>query len=318
MTQKPLVSIIVPTYNSALHLERCLDSIIHQSVKDYEIIAVDDQSSDETLKILKKYSRIKRCMTVLEMEYKGLAGGARNLGLSIAKGKYISFVDSDDWVDTNFLYYLLKSISQNQSDISLCSVKREYDNIKNSSVRYRYNTENVISGIYAIHLMSRDIDQDISISPIVCNKLYRKQFLDDCNISFKENSLNEDDIFTFSVFLEAQEVSITGMTNYHLYQRRNSVSRHFTMKHIDDLFDAFNTIKEILKDKDCYESMKKEYYAFFEKCFSFAVESMLNSVQDDQEISAYFKYAYKASRLVIPFDEFIDHCGNKRLIEFFG
>ncbi len=317
MSQNPLISTIIPTFNSSAHLSRCLDSILNQSIKDIEILAIDDQSIDNTVEILLRYRDEFPNIKVVKLETKVLAGGARNVGLRMAKGKYISFVDSDDWIDTNYYYHLLHSIESCNADISICGVKREYDNSKNSTVRYGYNISNVISGRYALSLLSRVIDQDIAISAITCNKLYRYRFIEKYNLIFFENCVNEDDIFVFHSFFNAKTVSITNKTNYHLYQRKSSVSRKFSKKHIDDLFFAFNEIQKLLRQNNAFEEMRDCYYAFFEKCFSYVIESMRNSVQDDEVINSYFKYAYKVSRNIISIDDFIDYCGNRRLISFF-
>jgi glycosyltransferase involved in cell wall biosynthesis len=317
MPQNPLISTIIPTFNSSPYIARCLDSILNQSIKDIEILAIDDQSTDNTVEILLSYREQFSNIKVVKLEKKVLSGGARNVGLKIAKGKYISFVDSDDWIDTNYYYHLLHSIENCNADISICGVKREYENSKNSTVRYRYDVSNVVSGWYALSLLSRVIDQDVAISAIVCNKLYKSDFIKKHNLIFFENCVNEDDIFVFHSFFKAKNVSITDKTNYHLYQRKNSISREFSRKHIDDLFFAFNEIQNLLRQNNAFEKMKSYYYAFFEKCFSYVIESMKNSVQDEAAINSYFKYAYVVSRNVILIDDFIDYCGHRRLIDFF-
>lgn len=318
MFQNPLISIVIPTFNSDMYLRRCMDSILNQSIKNFEVIAVDDLSTDNTVKILRSYESSVPHMRVVELQKKGFAGGARNVGLRMARGKYVSFVDSDDWIDTNFYYHLVHAIENRNADISLCGVKREYENAKNSIVRYRYEKSNIISGRYALSLLSRVVDQDISISAIVCNKLFKRSFIVKNNLYFVENCINEDDIFTFNSFLEADRVSITSECKYHLHQRKNSASRSFSKRNIDDLFLAFLKIREVLNAKGCFYDLKNEYYSFFEKCFSFVIESMQNAVQDDELIKYYFKYAYSVACNTFSSDEFIDCFGSKRLIAFFA
>lgn len=317
MSHSPLLSIVIPTFNSSLYIERCLESIINQSFKDFEVIAIDDVSTDNTLEVLSNYQKRFSSMKILRLENKRLAGGARNVGLELAKGKYISFIDSDDWIDTNYYHYHIQSILEHDSDISICGVKREYEASKNSSVRYQYDVSNVISGIYAISLLSKVIDQDVSISAIVCNKIFKSTFIKSNDLRFIENCVNEDDVFVFNSFLKSKRISLINKTYYHLYQRKKSVSRGFSKKHIDDLFFAFAEIKKILSEANAFESMKKQYYAFFEKCFSYVIESMQNSIQDDVEISSHFKYAYSLSRDIIPVEDFVDYCGPRRIVDFF-
>ena len=317
VNKPPLVSVIVPTFNSAPFLQRCFDSIFNQSMKDLEIIAVDDLSSDDTVAILESYRR-SRGLTVVQSQVKGLPGGARNLGLERALGKYISFIDSDDWIDTNFLHTMVRSIESSGACVSVSGVKREWDNAKNSSVRYRYSVENVVDGRFALSLLSHTIDQDVSISAIVCNKLFRSDFLQKNGLRFIENIYNEDDVFMFEALRNAQRVHLTDGTYYHQYQRRGSASRNFGRKHIDDLFQAFSTIRDKLTTSGQFDAFKLHYYAFFEKCLGYLLETVRLSALDDETVRAHYKYAFAICGAAISFDEFIDYCGSKRIEEFFS
>jgi len=314
----PLISVIIPTYNSAPFVERCLDSVFNQSLKDIELIAVDDMSTDDTVQILNTYSHKNDTMKVVFSEKKGLPGGARNLGLDRATGKYISFIDSDDWIDSNFLHYMVDSIESSRACVSVCGVKREYGNTKSSSVRYSYSAENFIDGRFALSLLSRALDQDVSISSIVCNKLFRADFLNASGIRFIEDCYNEDDAFMFEVFARASRVSLTGRTYYHLFQRRDSASRNFGRKHINDLFLAFSKIRDQLVARNQFETFKLYYYAFFEKCLGYLIESIRLAEQNDEAVRNHFKYAFSICRTAISIEEFVDYCGSKRIEEFFS
>jgi glycosyltransferase involved in cell wall biosynthesis len=246
-----------------------------------------------------------------------LPGGARNLGLQRAVGKHISFIDSDDWIDTNFLHFMVQSIEKSGACLAVSGVKREYSNAKSSSIRYQYNVENVIDGKFALSLLCRSVDQDISISAIVCNKLFRGDFLRTANVRFIDNSYNEDDVFMFEALLKAQRVSLTDWTYYHLFQRRDSASRKFGKKHIDDLFLAFSTIRVRLTAAGQFDANKLHYYAFFEKCLGYLIESIRMSEQDDEVVRNHFKYAFSICREAISLNEFVDYCGARRIEEFF-
>lgn len=313
----PKVSVVIPTHNSSLHIERCLQSVLNQSYKEIEIIVIDDQSSDDTVDKLTEYADRHPRFKLLKTDKLLMAGGARNLGLEIANGQYISFIDSDDWIDTDFLLCMVTAIEKANADIAVCGVKREYMNAKDSTVRYNYNSSNIIDGNFALLLLSRMVDQDVSISAIVCNKLFRSSFISDHELRFFSNCFNEDDIFVFNAFFEADAVAITNKTNYHLFQRRNSASRKFEKKHIDDLFFAFQEIRNLLTRHKLFEEYKQHYYAFFEKCLTYLIETIRLSEQDDRIIDGYFKYAYSLNQDAITMTEFIDYCGNRRLERFF-
>jgi glycosyltransferase involved in cell wall biosynthesis len=314
---RPLVSVIIPAHNSAEFLDRCIESILNQSEKNFEIIAVDDQSTDSTLELLKNFESREPNFRVFQTPHHSMAGGARNLGMSHRTGKYVSFIDSDDWIDTNYLHYMALSAEKTGADIVVCNVKREYQNAKDSQYRYLYKKSNNITGRYALSLLSRVIDQDISISSIPTNKIYRSEFLNKNDILFMENSRNEDDVFIFLSFLCATQVSIIGDTNYHLFQRKNSVSRSFSRKNFSDLMDAFYHLKIELEERHVFDEYCAYYYSFFEKCLGYVIESMSMAESDDKIINDYLIYAYNISRDKISAAEFIKYCGNKRIIQFF-
>ena len=317
-TKKPVVSVIIPTFNSQQFVKRCLDSIINQSLKEIEILVIDDMSTDSTVEILNEYAEKFNFINVYKTGKKLMAGGARNVGIDNAKGKYISFVDNDDWVDTNYYHYMVQAIDKENVDIAVSGVKREWSNSKNSAYRYKYNEQNIIDGNYALILLSRVIDQDISISAIVTNKLYKSSFINEYGFRFLENNFNEDDVFTFNAFLNCNRVCITDKTHYHLFQRKNSASRGFSKKHIDDMFFSFKEIREILIKRDQFDEYKGCYYSFFEKCLVYLIESINLSENDDEVINDYYKYAHSINNGAVKFDEFIEYCGNIRLQNFFN
>ena len=113
------ISVIVPVYNTEKFLRRCLDSLINQTFKDLEIICVNDGSADGSGDILKEYSGIR----VINQENRGLSG-ARNTGIQAARGRFIGFVDSDDWVDLDFFEKLYEAAVKNNADIACASIVR--------------------------------------------------------------------------------------------------------------------------------------------------------------------------------------------------
>ena len=132
-----LVSIIVPVYNVEKYLERCLDSLINQTLKDIEIILVDDGSTDDSGNICDKYAKKDKRIKVIHKENGGLSD-ARNIGLSIANGRYLQFVDSDDFIHKQMIEILYNTIINNNADISICDFDKVYENTK-----IKYNTKEI-------------------------------------------------------------------------------------------------------------------------------------------------------------------------------
>ena len=115
------ISIIVPCYNVEKYLPECLDSLLNQTFKYFEIICVNDGSNDSTLSILEKYSKKDSRIKIISQKNKGLSG-ARNTGIDAAKGDYIAFLDSDDWVDNNFYLKLYEAITKHNCDIAAATI----------------------------------------------------------------------------------------------------------------------------------------------------------------------------------------------------
>lgn len=315
--EQPRITVVVPTYDSSPYIQRCLDSIFNQSYKELEVIVVDDQSTDRTIDILTGYSTAYPNLKIVQNDRKRFAGGCRNIGVELASGRFISFLDSDDWIDTNYYSKMIGKLINEEIDFSLCGVKREYENIRESSIRYEYTEDNYVSGKYALELMARVVDQDISISSIVCNKLFNINFIKENKITFIEGSLNEDDVFMFEACLLANKVGIVSGVYYHQYQRKHSSSRSFSKKNITDLIEAFRVIKELMIRQGNFDELKGAYFGFFNKCLNYLMESLRVSEQDEVSIGFYYKYFLELFSKNMDWKGFIDYCGNSRVESFF-
>ena len=124
---RPVISIIVPVYNTGLYLEECLNSIHNQTFKDYEVICVDDGSSDNSYEILNKYKNIIKNYKVIHQENQWVAS-ARNTALKHVNGDYIAFIDSDDYIEKNYLDRLYREACETKSDVVICNFYRYFDN----------------------------------------------------------------------------------------------------------------------------------------------------------------------------------------------
>ncbi len=143
------VSIIVPVYNVEKYLKRCLDSLISQTLKDIEIICVNDGSKDNSDKILEEYARKDSRIIIINQENQGISV-ARNNGMDIAKGKYVGFVDSDDWVDSDFFEKLYNAAEKNNAQMAVCSIIRlnEYRSKKYLTLKNETVTEDFKENIF--------------------------------------------------------------------------------------------------------------------------------------------------------------------------
>ena len=176
---KPIISIILPVYNTSIYLEECLNSIYNQSFKNYELICIDDGSSDNSYEILKKYEKIITNCKVIYQDNQGVAN-ARNVGLKNVKGDYIIFIDSDDYIEYNYLEKLYNESCNTGSDVVICNFYRYYDN-------YKLKLPVVLkkrSGIYSNQDILKSLIPDNLIHSYLWNKLWKKELFD--NIEFPD------------------------------------------------------------------------------------------------------------------------------------
>ena len=210
MNNKPLISVIVPVYNMEKYLNRCVDSVLGQSYNNIELILVDDGSTDSSFDICKSYQDKNSRVTAIHKENGG-QGSARNIGLDVAKGYYIGFVDSDDWIETDMYEILYNNIIEYSADISCCRHhKKDGIDIKNDNVKVFEQPD-----IMRMHLFHHE---GFGQSP--CDKLYKKKLFD--GIRFPEMRAYEDCATIYQVLAKANKVVFQNVNLYHYETRENS------------------------------------------------------------------------------------------------
>ena len=252
----PKVSIVIPAYNSALYIEKCINSLIRQTLKEIEIILVDDGSSDNTVEICEKYTTLDTRIKLIKQEHKK-QGAARNNGTSIAKGEYIGFVDSDDWVDYDYYEKLYNSAKKYNSDIALATNVR----IGNGKTKKRLNIKD--EKFVTSFQDKLDIGKQ-STNPCPTNKIYRASMLKSNNIIWQEDVFCEDKLFTVQAVYYAN--GIVSVPNIYYYYYRNPIStvnsksKDHLVKVAIDKNNARRAVVEFLRSKN--EKVRdKEFWA---------------------------------------------------------
>ncbi len=255
------VSIIVPVFNVEKYLKRCLDSLINQTLKDVEIICINDGSTDNSTFILQDYKRRDKRITVINKKHEGLSI-ARNVGIEFAKGEYIGFVDSDDWVDLDYFEKLYAAAKKFDFDIALA----DYIRVGNGKTKKRLNI--------ASEIAVKTLQEKINITkqakhPSSVNKIYRKKMLIDNNITFQEDVICEDKIFTLQAVYYANGIVTVPGTDYYYYRRPNSIVKQKQTKEMFEQKNASNaTVLNWLKEKNAdiedgiFWAVKKEFRIF--------------------------------------------------------
>ena len=234
----PLISVIVPIYNVEKYLARCVDSIVNQTYKNLEIILVDDGSPDRCPQMCDDYAEKDSRIKVVHKKNGGLSD-ARNAGMVVATGEYISFIDSDDYVSDDFFECLLDVMNKENSDIAECSVVKFYEDNRfdefsdDLSVK-TYDTQDAMSALIAENQFHQH----------VWNKLYKTELVKD--IPYAVGKLNEDEFWTYQVFGRANKVSKLNKTMYYYFQRNSSIMGvGYNIRRLDALEGKANRQKYI-------------------------------------------------------------------------
>ena len=246
---KELISIIVPVYNVEKYLEKCVKSIIQQTYENIEIILVDDGSKDNSGKICDELEQKDNRIKVIHKENGGLSD-ARNAGLKIATGKYIGFVDSDDYIQEDMFETLYKLNKENNSDISIVSYYEIY-NEKVISVRDSKKLE-ILNKIDAI----KELLIDTKIQSYAWNKLFKRELFN--NIEFPTNKNFEDIATTLLLFERANKIVLLEDPKYYYIRRDDSivgVKNYKTYKdYLDVIYDKYLYLDGKYEELDLYNA----------------------------------------------------------------
>lgn len=256
---KPIISIILPVYNTSPYLEECLNSIHNQSFKDYELICIDDGSSDNSYKILKKYEKIITNCKVIYQNNQGVAT-ARNVGLNNVHGDYIVFIDSDDYIEPNYLERLYNEICNTNADVVICNFYRYYEN-SNLKLPVVYKKK---SGLYSSHDILKSLIPDNLIHSYLWNKLWKKELFN--NMEFPMIKY-EDISIMCDLFYKAKKISIISDTLYYYRIRKTSIVRNYSISTQNDYVKAYGFIRLFLKEKKLYDKYKFSYNLLSIKVF---------------------------------------------------
>lgn len=231
MINPSLISIIIPCYNAESTLEKCLVSVLNQDYENFEVILINDGSTDGTAKIIEDFKSKDERISAYYQSNSGVSK-ARNFGISKSTGDYICFVDSDDWVETNYCSALLNLIIENRADISIVDGIYEDSNGKVVFEKREFN-ELFFTKERAIELLLED--REIQSHP--WGKLYKKELFQ--NISFPENLQAFEDYYTiFKVFNNANKVARSNDKLYHYIQFDSSLSHNLTPQRAYNFFLA--------------------------------------------------------------------------------
>ena len=251
-----LISVIVPVYNVEQYLRKCIDSIISQTYKNLEIILVDDGSKDNSGKICDEYENKDERIKVIHKKNGGLSD-TRNIGLDIAKGDFISFIDSDDIVENDFFEYLIGLQKKYNSDITECNFVKVYEEkLKDFAFPKNSYHSIVVTDSYGALKNYTSFDDDISTnSVVVWNKIYKKELFE--KVRFPVGKTHEDQYTMYKLLAQVNIFVTSSEAKYGYFQRADSIiNKKFNEDRLS-VFDAYDEVIEFLHQKNYTELEEK-------------------------------------------------------------
>ena len=278
------VSVIVPVYNVAPYLEECLDSIMNQTLKEIEIICVDDCSTDTSYSILESYAKRDSRFIIIKNNINIGSGPSRNIGIRLAKGNTIIFIDSDDYIDIDYLNNLFINHKKYGKTITYSSSICIFDNVNFKDCTLVNNLE----GISNFSIIDDRFDTIEHVSSCTVNKLYDRDFLLNNNIFFMDiNSGADDEDFFNKVLLNNPTFAYTNKSIYYRRKRKNSLMYNSVF----DLNIIINTIK-LMENSIEYCLRNKPYYinSIYKRTFIIVYDRFYNTIHKDTFYSYLFDF----------------------------
>lgn len=286
------VSIIIAAYNIEEYIARCINSITNQTLQNIEIIVVNDGSNDNTLNEIRNLAFNDKRIKIIDKKNEG-SMEARKSGMEIANGKYILFVDGDDWLELNALELLYNNAENNNSDIVIYNAYRSDDNKK-----------------IKLDIFKRDLNKDCiknlfleNIYPCIWSKFLKLDYIKKNNIEFVSDISYAEDVATSaSLFMYNPTISYVNKYLYNYYQRNNSITNTINNK-VLEISDAMNFINRKLKENNLYDKYKEEYeYMIYNHIMEY---QLLNKYYNYEELGKYIQKIYKSNNIDINKNKYI-------------
>lgn len=250
----PVVSVIIPVFNTRPYLQQCLDSLTGQTLPEMEIICVDNGSSDGSYEFLQDYAERHANMTVLRHP-QGRQGGARNAGIEKATGEYIGFVDSDDFIAPTMLERMVETAQVEQADVVVCNIKLYYES---TGWNRKALPDDLLveDGAFSIQQRPR-----LLRNLTICNKLFSRELIERNHIRFPEGSFHEDQFFVIAAFLLAQRImSVPEALYFYRRERPGSVNEYRGVDHLQ-IFRVMEMVNAFVAGRwlqDSYQDLMDE------------------------------------------------------------
>lgn len=274
------ISVIIPVYNSEKYIEKCLDSILNQTIENIEIIVVNDKSTDNSKAIIMKYCDEYKNIIFIDKETNEGVSAARNDALKVATGKYISFIDADDWIESDMLEKLYIEAETNNLDIAICNHFVENEDGNNQEIRkINLSSDTIFNGM---EMTKEVMTAKNNLQGFVWNKIFKLELIKSNKIEFNsELNYLEDLIFNIKILLNSEGVKIINKPLYHYIQRQGSITKTYNHNYIISIDDIGNEIKTYLESKEI--NLQQEYYNLMTRVIIIAILNIVDSQNSKKE-----------------------------------
>ncbi len=272
----PKVSIIIPFYNTEKYIGKCLETVVNQTLDDIEVICVNDCSTDNSLDVVYDFANKDKRIKVINNPLNLKQGASRNIGIKMATGEYIGFIDSDDWIDLDYFEKLYVAVKKHNSDIALATNVR----IGNGKTKKRLIIE---KEEFKTNLQEKFDICSLVKNPCPTNKIYKRTLLLENNVFYPENCYCEDKLFTVqAVYYANGVVSVPGV-NYYYFRNPDSTVNSKSKKHLKQLREDKNearlSVVKFLRENNA-DIRDKEFWAVSRenRIFSFPLITLKESL----------------------------------------
>ena len=287
------VSIIILVYNTEQYLEKCLNSVINQTLKEIEIICIDDKSTDNSINIIKEFQKKDNRIILIESEKNMGMGYNRDVGIKQAKGEYIGFVDSDDYINENYFYELYSTSKKYNSDLTKTENIETYNKNYERKTNLKSKNETIEEGLYKLSIADFINSMNITkpnnkpITTTVWSKLFKRKFILKNNIMFNSIRNGEDLCFILTVLAFNPIIAINNKAVYNCIQR-NEEGTHITNKdYIENIIEISN---ESLK---AYYQNNRKYIGYVFDIIMYMLFNTINNLYSKESIEKEYNKIYE-------------------------
>lgn len=311
-TKDPKISVIVPVHNTGTYLRRCLESILAQTMNDFELLLVDDASTDDSLDIMTDYARRDPRICVYIHSAPRGPGGARNTALRHARGRYVSFVDSDDHVEEAFLEKLWDGTASEQYDIVVCGAAKTSND---GEIVGRIDTQ-----VCCLDPVPQENTLTL-LTPALWNKLWRKSLFAGKALFFPEGTYFQDAARVPGLVAKANSINRIGTVLYSYTERAGNITTGFSDRHLMDYLRLFDEVKNSLTSSGKYQDNKENFQNWMAANISYHLKS-LSERSAEKELLSYSRHlrlmqmgyqdiddGFRSENTEVPIDTMLRHSG---------